>query len=292
VVFVGVSSVATVVYLQVVTPAIGVSFADAALNYPFAFFFWGMALLSFFDCWPFAGRIPQPWAGLATAALSLIPAVLTWKWLAGRFGEYDAFALLSYAEFFLFAIAWFYDNAPAAGLRQPVKGLFLTGLSIALGWAVYTVIGAIPQMWLYYIPEWLLFFFGSWPIGHDRPYARGTFWVVLILAGTWLTNGILTRMGAPVTTARGEDVASIVFGSMIYTYGFECWPFERIKQPLKGIVVIATTLIIALVLAVLAWRVFQVEDHWVSAWVFAVWTWLVVLLWMIAPWPSQGDTSA
>ena len=34
------------------------------------------------------------------------------------------------------------------------------------------------------------------------------------------------------------------------------------------------------------------EDHWVSAWVFAVWTWLVVLLWMIAPWPSESGASA
>jgi hypothetical protein len=279
--------VVSILYLEVLAPAMGISFMDASMNYPFVYFFWAFALLGFFELWPFA-KLKQPWAGLAAAALSWVLTVPTWHWLVGRMGDYDAFALLSYAMFFLFLIAWFYFNEPAAEMSQPLKGVFLTMLSLVLGWVVYTQIGAIPQMWLYFIPVFLFYYFEYWPVAEYKPYTIGTFWLIFVLAGTWLNNEIQNVAGVAIATPRGTDVASIIFAAMLYPYNFEYWPFEKLGQPLKGIVLSVATFVVAGVLAILAWTVFKVPDYWVSSWCFTVWVWQVVVQWLPAPWPSEG----
>lgn len=278
------SIVVAIIYLKALAPAIGLSFLDATMNYGFLFFFWGFALLALFECWPFA-NLGQPWVGLATTALSWILTVFTWNWLLARMGLYDAFAFISYVMFFLTMISWFYDNAPGAGMTQPLKGIFLLLLSVVLGWVVYTQIGCIDQMWLYFVPAFLLPAFDNWPIAEYNPYVRGTFWAVVILIATWVTNELLNLAGMPVASPRGTDFVSLTFGAMIFIYSFEHWPFQQVKQPLRGILLIVVTAIITVVLSILAWSVFGVEDFWVSGWSFAVWIWLMVIQWLLYPWP-------
>jgi hypothetical protein len=122
----------------------------------------------------------QPWAGWLAAATATVFAILGWEFLAVRLETKAVYALLSYAEFWLFTLGWFYHNAPAGGLRQPAKGFVLTGLAAALGALAYLLIGAIPQMYIFFVPQFLFFFFGDWPVPSSRPWLKGTFWAGLI----------------------------------------------------------------------------------------------------------------
>ena len=67
---------------------------------------------------------------------------------------------------------------------------------------------------------------------------------------------------------------------------FENWPFEQLEQPLKGVVLIVLTLILAGVFSILAWNVFKLPDYWIYYWTFTVWAWQVTVQWLTARWPS------
>jgi hypothetical protein len=288
------SGLASIVSIYALMPAVGLTIIDS-LNYLFVFFFWAFCFLSFFDNWPFS-NIPQPWRGLLIAGLSCVLAVLSWNLLVvvlsvpgdPTIGPYNALAVTSYTEFFLFMLAWFYDTWPVRGLAQPWKGLVLMTASIAGGLVVFAVVGAISQMWLYYIPMWLVPpALDYWPTANMKPHIKGTVWLVFILVATWLTDLMFEAAGVPLHTARGFDFASIVFGSMLYLYAFGGWPFQTMIQPLKGIwLMLATLFVGAIILPELLWSVFNVGDNLAGLWVFMIWGWLVVFLWLSSPEPS------
>lgn len=298
--FVVIAAIAAFIFVYAVLPGLGLTIFDGT-NYAFPFFFWAFALLSFFGNWPF-NKLAQPWGGLLTAVLAWVLAVPSWLIPISLLGDpadptvgpYNAFALISYALFFLFMLAWFYDTWPVAGLAQPRKGLVLLAISFVGGWVVYAIIGAIPQMWLYFIPMWLVpTALDYWPTATMKPYLKGTIWLLFVLVGTWLTNLIFEATGIPLYSARGSDFASIIFGGMVYMYTFEGWPFQAMKQPLKGVLLLLTTLLIgAIILPLLSWRVFNVADYMVGAWVFIVWVWLVIFQWLPYPWPSAASVEA
>jgi hypothetical protein len=127
-----------------------------------------------------------------------------------------------------------------------------------------------------------------WPTASMKAHIKGTVWLVFILVATWLTDLVLEAAGFPLYTVRGSDFASIVFGSMLYLHAFEGWPFQRTRQPLKGIWLMLSTLLVgAVILPKLLWSVFNVGDYLVGLWVFVIWGWLVVFLWLSSPGSSS-----
>ena len=287
-----VSILLSILYMQVVAPALGISYADAGMNYPAMFFFWAFAWISLFEYWPF-GHLKQPWTGLASAVLCWILSVVSWGWLSRLMDPYAAVALVMYALFPLFLLAWFSDYLPAAmPMPQPLKGIFLSVACVVIAWVVYTQIGAIPQMWLYFMPMFFAPFFDGWPVA-DPKYNRLiklVFWTVMFLALTWLFDYVHVLAGAPMSGALGSDFECLVWAGMTPLYVFEM--AGRGKQPSHGILLTVVTYVLTAVFAFLYWRVLRLPEWWASTWVFVWWVWIIVVQFLPYPWPSEPPSEA
>jgi hypothetical protein len=207
------------------------------MNWGFSWFFFGFAFLAYWDLWPLSA-MQQPYRGLLAGVIAWISAAVGWQVILIWFEPTDALAVLSYTQFFLFTTAWFYHNWPVANLRQPFKGIILSAAAIVFGFSVYKIIGAIDQMYIFYLPQWFFSFFADWPISSTKPAVKGTFWAALILAFSWVTDLIFNALGKPIATAGGGDLFSLAFAAMLLAFALESWPFNKVKQPVQGLLVI------------------------------------------------------
>jgi len=271
-----------------VTGALGVDYLDAGMNWTFAWLFFGFGILAFFEGWPFAGLVRQPWEGILSALIAWVVSPLAWMLASNRLGTDGANALFSYAEFFLFTIAWFYHNEPFARLSQPTKGISLFALSGALGFAVYVILGPRDWEYLYYLPQWYFYFFLDWPICRDKPHYKGTFWAILIVIGTFVTHFIFNALGVPIASARGADFFSLLFIGMLLFYALEGWPFASHPQPAQGTLLIIASISVAVGAYPVLFNILKLDDYAMTAWSSSAWCWLAVIAWMMHPWPFES----
>ena len=259
------------------------------MNWTFSWFFFGFGILAFFEGWPFRDRMKQPWAGIISGVISWAVSAVGWTVINTRLGMNGAYALFSYASFFLFTIAWFYHNEPFARLSQPTKGITLFLLSSVLGFVVYWILGPRDWEYLYYIPQWLFFFFLDWPVPSTKPYVKGTFWAVLIVIGMFVTHAIFNALGMSIVTPRGVDLFSLLFIGMLLFNALESWPFAEKKQPAQGGLVIVSVLIISVVAYPILFGMLKVVDYATTVWTFSAWCWFAVLALFTDPWPSEPE---
>jgi hypothetical protein len=279
--------VVTWVWLAV-TGVLGIDYLDAGMNWTFSWFFFGFGILAFFEGWPFVDMVKQPWAGFISGAIAWVVSILGWIVVNTWLGMDGAYALFSYASFFLFTIAWFYHNEPFPKLSQPTKGIALFLLSGVLGYMVYLILGPRDWEYLYYIPQWLFAFFLDWPIPSDKPYLKGTFWAILILIGMFVTHAIFNALGMPIVTPRGVDLFSLLFVGMLFFYALESWPFVGNEQPVQGALLIVSVLILSVVAYPILFSVLKIADYATTVWTFASWCWFAVLAMFTDPWPSES----
>ena len=274
-----------------VMPKLGVDYYDAGMNWVFSWFFFGFAILGYWETWPFSG-MKQPLRGLFAGVMSWIAAVVGWKALLIWLKPNNALAVLSYTQFFLFTTAWFYHNWPATNLRQPLKGIVRSFFAIVFGFSVYKIIGAIDQMYIFYLPQWFFKFFGDWPIFSAKPAVKGTFWAALILAFSWVTDLIFNALGKPIASAGGADLFALAFAAMLLAFALEAWPFNKVKQPLQGLLVIGSTLLLTAVLYPICYFVFQVTDYFIMVWTFTAWCFFAIMAWYTEPWLNGAEETA
>jgi hypothetical protein len=273
-------------------PAAGGDFVDLVFGVGFACFFWACALAAWaLDCPPFA-RLPQPYRGLALIPVGVLLGWLTWtvamRLLHDDLANGDAF--IAYAAFFLFMLSLFYDDWPFDRARQPWRALGLVALSFAGGAITYVVVGARPDSWLYFVPMFFIPAFAMWPLaGRGKAWLRGTAWAVIILLLTWGTEVILNLSGLSPATDKGSDFAGILFGGMLSFYCLSAWPFQRVRQPRQGIILVAIMLVLGgVILPMILWDVLDIPYSTASAWVFCAWYVSVFTQWLTAPWPSRA----
>ncbi len=270
-----------------VMPALGVDYYDAGMNWGFSWFFFGFAFLSYWQLWPFSG-IKQPLRGLLAGVIAWIAAAVGWKVILIWFEPTDAFAVFSYTQFFLFTTTWFYHNWPVANLRQPLKGIVLSTAAIVFGFSIYKIIGAIDQMYIFYLPQWFFSFFGDWPISSEKPAVKGAFWTVLIIAFSWVADLIFNVLGKPIASAAGADLFCLVFAAILVGFALESWPFIKVKQPLQGLLVIGSALVLSAVLYPIFYVVFQVADYFIMVWTITVWCFFAIMAWFTEPWLNEN----
>jgi hypothetical protein len=271
-----------------IIPALGVDYYDAGMNWGFSWFFFGFAFLAYWDLWPFSG-IKQPWRGLLAGVIAWITAAVGWKVILIWFEPTDALAVFSYTQFFLFTTAWFYHNWPVANLRQPLKGIVMSSAAIVFGLIVYKIIGAIDQMYIFYLPQWFFSLFGDWPISSTKPAVKGTFWAALIIAFSWVTDLIFNTLGKPIASAAGADLFCLVFAAMLLAFALESWPFNKVKHPLQGLLVIGSTLLLSAVLYPIFYFVFQVANYFIMVWTITVWCFFAIMAWFTEPWLNAAE---
>ena len=189
-----------VLYLRLITPALGLTHADAAVNYPFTFFFWSFALMTLFELWPFR-KLVLPWSGFVSGVLAIILAGVSWIVLTYVIEPTDALTIVLYAFFPLCVMTSLASEAVTnLPLPQPWKGLLLTLASVLLGWLVFLALGAAPQAWVYMTPVFLLVFFDGWPTRADLPTGRSHF--VRSRGGSY--SGLHHENKPPYFTAGGQ----------------------------------------------------------------------------------------
>ena len=283
----GLSILMAALYLRLLAPALGLSQTDAAVNYPFAFFFWSFALMTPFELWPFR-KLGLPWSGFVSGLLAIALAGSSWIVLSGTIQPNNALAIFIYAYFPLCVIACLTPE-PVANLNlpQPWKGFLVTLGSLGFGWLVFHVLGPAPQAWVYMIPVFLLVYFDDWPTRADRPIRKLIFWVVVVLFIALAIDFLHGRAGYPVTAADGSDAESLLWAVMMPVYAFDFYQTRRWQQPRKGVTLLLTTYAVTIVLNLLYFGVLQLEDWWISTWAFVVWVFLVIFHWMPMPWPEN-----
>lgn len=279
--------VIAVIWVSVI-PAFGVDYYDAGMNWGFSWFFFGFAILAYWELWPFSG-IKQPLRGFLAGVISWIAAVVGWKVFLIWLEPTNALAVLSYTQFFLFTTAWFYHNWPVANLRQPLKGIILSVSALVFGISVYKIIGAIDQMYIFYLPQWFFSFFADWPVSSAKPALKGTFWAATILAFSWVTDLIFNTLNKPISSAGGADLFALVFAAMLLAFAFESWPFNKVKQPFQGLLVIVSTLVLTTALYPIFYYVFQVTDYFIMVRTVTVWCFFAIMAWYTEPWLSETE---
>jgi len=281
--YLGMAVAASLVWLKLLAPLLGVPPAIAESHWPFTWFFTGFAGLAFFEKWPFNDRHKPKSSRLLSAFTYTIPAILLWEALAPRLAKQDAYALLGYAMFFLFTIGWFFHNAPVARMRQPWQGLLLTGGALAFGAGFYFLLGRPAGMIIFFVPEFLLLFFGDWPIPSQQPWRKGVFWLAIILAGSFLTHRLFSELGCRVDSLCGGDLMAVIFAAMLLPYSVEYWPYAGRKQPIQGLLLIASTLILSGGIYMLAFGLLHLPSGALPPWVFVTWCFVSILVWYIDP---------
>ena len=283
----GLSILFALLYLRLLAPAFELAHADAAVNYPLAFFFWSFALMTPFELWPFR-RLGLPWSGFLSGALAIVLAVLSWILLSSLIAPQNALSVFIYAYFPLCVTTCLAPELVAnLQLGQPWKGTLLTLSSLLFGWLVFGVLGAAPQAWVYMIPVFFLVYFDGWPTPADRPVRKLVFWVVIVILIALAIDFLHGLAGHPVTTASGSDAESILWAVMMPVYAFDIYLTRRWEQPRKGITLLLVTYAVTILLNVLHFSVLHMQDWWISTWAFVVWVFLVIIHWMPMPWPED-----
>jgi len=281
--YLGIALGACLVWLKVLAPLLGVPPARAESHWPFTWFFTGFAGLAFFEKWPLLDRRKPKSSGLLSALLFTTLGILFWEVLARRLAQESAYALLGYAMFGVFTTGWFFHNAPAAGMRQPWQGLLLTAGALGLGAGFYSLFGILPGAIIYFVPEFLLLFFGDWPVPASRPWRKGIFWLAVILAGSFLTHRVFSAMACGADTVCGEDLMAVIFGAMLLPYSLEGWPFAGLKQPAQGLLLIASTLTLSAAIYLFTFGVLRLPTGILAPWVFVTWCFVSILVWYVDP---------
>lgn len=123
-------------------PKIGFDATDVGMNWIFVWFSVGFGYQIFWDVWPFS-NMKQPLGGIIAGIVSIVICSFVWKLLLNWFEAGDAYAYLSYTQFFVFAYGWFWHNWPFDKMAQPGKGIIFTALSIVFGLVVFKIIGPL-----------------------------------------------------------------------------------------------------------------------------------------------------
>jgi hypothetical protein len=257
-----------------------------------AWFIWGVALTAWGLDLPLFVRLRQPYRGLALLPVGIALGCLTWWASMAALGNdmEKAGSFIMYSAFFMFSLAWFYDSWPLAKVRQPLRIVGLMAISFLGGTAVFLALGPRPDCWLYVVPMWLIPAFDMWPLaGRGTAWMRGTIWVVCILLLTVVTELILNAVGLPLSSDKGAEYAGLIFGGMLFLYCFEGWPFARVRQPRRGVYVVAVTLAIGgVVMPAVFWSVLGLPYGYAAGFIFCMWYVLVYAQWLTAP-PVRAD---
>ena len=274
-------------YLRLLVPALELTQADAAVNYPMTFFFWSFALMTQFALWPFK-RLGLPWSGFVSGALAIALAVSSWILLTRLIEPQNALAMIIYAYFPLCVTTCLAPELLAnLELPQPWKGVLVTLGSLLFGWLAFLVLGAAPQAWVYMVPVFFLVYFDGWPTRADRPVRKLVFWVLVVVLIALAIDFIHSRAGYPVTAAAGSDAESLLWAVMMPVYAFDIYQTHRWPQPRKGLILLLVTYAVTIFLNLLHFGALHIEDWWISTWAFVVWVFLVIFHWMPMPWPEE-----
>jgi hypothetical protein len=209
---------------------------------------------------------------------------LAWKFLLNFYEAGDAYACLSYTQFFVFAYGWFWHNWPFDKMAQPGKGIIFTVITIAFGVLVFGIIGPIAESYIFYLPLWLFFFFYDSPISSSTPLKKGFFWTAIILFFSYIVYSCQITMGFPFATGKGQDVFAGAFVFLMLFYALEGWPFSKLPQPFHGLGVCAGTLGLTALAYPIAYGVFQVPEWSLVTWSYTAWVFFAILFWYTTPW--------
>ena len=114
--------------------------------------------------------------------------------------------------------------------------------------------------------------------------SEGYIWAAIILAFSWITDLIFKTLNKPISSAGGADLFALVFAAMLLAFAFESWPFNKVKQPLQGLLVIVSTLLLTTALYPIMYYVFQVTDYFIMIRTVTVWCFFAIMAWFTEPW--------
>jgi len=76
---------------------------------------------------------------------------------------------------------------------------------------------------------------------------------------------------------------------MLLAFAWEAWPFNKIKQPLQGLLVIGSTIILTALGYPIFYFVFQVTDYFIMVRTITVWCFFAIIAWFIEPWLNGAE---
>ncbi|MCP4746601.1 MAG: hypothetical protein GY874_10755 [Desulfobacteraceae bacterium] len=264
-------------------PKFGFDATDVGMNWVFVWFSIGFGYQIFWDVWPFSS-MKQPLGGAIAGVVSIVISALVWKLLLNWFEAQEAYAYLSYTQFFVFTYGWFWHNWPFDKMGQPWKGLLFTAITIVFGLFTYQMIGPIAESYIFYLPLWLFYFFYDSPITSQTPLRKGFFWTAIILVFSYLLYACQIVMGFPFATAKGQDVFALAFIFLLLCYALEGWPFSKLPQPFHGFGVCAGTLLMTAAFYPVFYGVFQAPEWSLVTWSYTAWVFFAILAWYTPPW--------
>ncbi len=269
-------------------PKIGFDATDIGMNWIFVWFTIGFGYQIFWDVWPFS-KMKQPLGGVLAGITSIIICSIVWKLLLIFFEAGDAYAYLSYTQFFVFTYGWFWHNWPFDKMAQPMKGLIFTGITPIFGLIVFKLIGPIPESYIFYLPLWLFYFFYDSPISSKTPVKKGIFWTAIVLIFSYITYACEIALGFPFETAKGQDVFALAFVFLMLFYALEGWPFSKLPQPFHGLGVCVGTIGLTALAYPIFYGVFNAPEWSIMTWSFTAWVFFAILVWYTPPWLEEEE---
>lgn len=252
---------------------------------------WFAFVISTAEGWPIAG-VRQPARGLIFIAVCLAYGAFH-MWAQPRlFGFPETYFWPAIANLFLaIGITIAFDNKLVAGLKQPtaviMNILFWYLFAYLLFYIVPVNNGMVPAIWF----AWFLFFFfwmERYPISH-LPQPAKAILSFCIMAGcgvllnyvfSWFFKTYFFRPDA------GAWFAAWVFWLVMSSWIFDTWPFQTVRQPVKGGIGLVLTVILA---SVTYWViVFVARIDLASAvgylWIFICWAYIWPIC--LGKWPA------
>lgn len=250
---------------------------------------WFSFIISYSDKWPLR-KYSQPLQGALFLVVCIIYAFVQ---------PYVQVNILNYGTenywpiianlFFALGLSAAFDNRLVKGLKQP-KAVILN----AFFWYLITIvllltIGYVPSIWFAFFVLYF-FWFDRYPIGTMKQPFKGILSFVVMGASSLVLEFAFRLAGT--SFVGGNLVGPVWFAHWVFwlvatSWVFKNYPFEKLRQPLKGIVGTAMTVALALCSFYITNNLagLPLAENLGYAWVFVSW----VYIWPIVfgSWPAR-----
>lgn len=284
---IGLAYIATAVWLKLM-PRIGFDATNISMNWVFVFFAIGFGYQVFWELWPFS-KMRQPLGGILAGITSIFVSSFIWKLLLIFFEVGDAYSYLAYTQFFIFTYGWFWHCWPFDKMAQPMKGIIFTVITPTFGLIIFELIGPIQESYIFYLPQWLFYFFHDSPIPSETPLKKGFFWTVMILIFSYITYACQIALGFPFETTKGQDMFALAFVFLMFFYSGEGWPFSKLQQPFYGLGICVGTIALTAIAHPIFYGVFNATEWSIVSWCFNAWMFFAILVWFTPPWLVEDE---
>jgi len=249
------------------------------------FFVWSAFVISLTDRWPLR-QLEQPISGFFFLLIALFsgllhPAVID---ILG-YGHELYWPLIS--NLFLgIGIVVAFGNPLVVGCKQP-KAVSLNALFIYTFAVVITIaFGQVPAIWFAFF-VYVFFCLDQWPVADSPQPVKGIILFTMMAAMSLILEYLFELFGTDFFQPEGGLWFVLwIWWLVAFSWQFETWPLKKVRQPLKGLLILIITILLTFLSHSILISVFDLDAATAGAYIWIFVSWLYSWDIVFGKWPA------